>query len=255
MMKPQQRAVKWLRWPRRARAYLAGFTLLELMVAITILSLISILIYSSFAGLRTTRDGVGAVSGRYHEGRSAMQRVARELQSAYLSFNRPIDPALLTRETLFRGKRGSPADRVDFTAFAHRRLDRNAHESDQCELSYFGSDDPKQRGVTDLVRRESPYIDLQPDRGGRVQVLVTDIDLFQLEYLDPFTGRWTEQWDTSQAIGESNRLPLQVRITLVLNGGRRAAKGRGKKTIKFDTKVKLPIQSPMDFAGVGALLR
>ncbi|MEZ4372440.1 MAG: type II secretion system protein GspJ [Polyangiaceae bacterium] len=240
---------------RRLRRQLAGFTLLELIVAITILAMISMLLYGAFAGLRNTRDGVGEVSGRYHEGRSAMQRIARELQSAFLSFNRPIDQSLVTRETLFKGSRGSPADRVDFTAFAHRRLDRNAHESDQCELSYFGSQDPKQRAVTDLVRRESAVIDLEPDRGGRVQVLATDIDLFQLEYLDPFTGRWTEQWDSSQSIGQTNRLPYQVHITLVLNGGQRSSKGRARQTIKFDTKVMIPIQSPMDFAGVGALQR
>lgn len=246
-------AMKRLR--RGVRRRLSGFTLLELLVAITILAMISMLLYGAFNGLRNTRDGVGEVSGRYHEGRSAMQRIARELQSAFLSFNRPIDQSLITRETLFKGTRGSPADRVDFTAFAHRRLDRNAHESDQCELSYFGSQDPKQRGVTDLVRRESPVIDLEPDRGGRVQVLATDIDLFQLEYLDPFTGRWSEQWDSSQAIGQTNRLPYQVHITLVLNGGQRTAQGRARGTIKFDTKVQIPIQSPMDFAGLGALQR
>ncbi|MGE3673976.1 MAG: type II secretion system protein GspJ [Polyangiaceae bacterium] len=240
---------------RRLRRQLAGFTLLELIVAITILALISMLLYGAFSGLRSTRDGVVGVSGRYHEGRSAMQRIARELQSAFLSFNRPIDQSLVTRETLFKGSRGSPSDRVDFTAFAHRRLDRDAHESDQCELSYFGSEDPKQRAVTDLVRRESAVIDLEPDRGGRVQVLATDIDLFQLEYLDPFTGRWTEQWDSSQSIGQTNRLPYQVHITLVLNGGQRSSKGRARQTIKFDTKVMIPIQSPMDFAGLGALQR
>ncbi|MBX3181012.1 MAG: prepilin-type N-terminal cleavage/methylation domain-containing protein [Polyangiaceae bacterium] len=232
-----------------------GFTLLELLVAVTILALVSLLIYGAFSGLRSTRDGVGQVSGRYHEGRSAMQRIARELQGSFLSFNRPIDASLMVRQTAFIGHRGSPADRVDFTSFAHRRLDRDSHESDQCELSYFGSPDPKQRGVTDLVRRVSPYIDLEPDRGGRVQVLATDIDLFQLEYLDPYTGRWQEQWDTTQALGQKDRLPLQVRVTLVLNGGRRAARGRAKGAITFDTKVKIPIQTPMDFAGVGALVQ
>jgi general secretion pathway protein J len=69
--------------------------------------------------------------------------------------------------------------------------------------------------VTDLARRVSPKLDLDPERGGRVDVVATDIDLFDLAYLDPLTGQWTETWDSSQAAGQLNRLPLQVRIVLV----------------------------------------
>ena len=34
---------------------------------------------------------------------------------------------------------------VDFTSFSHRRLFRDAHESDQNEISYFLASDPRDR--------------------------------------------------------------------------------------------------------------
>lgn len=230
------------------RRSVRAFTLVELLVAIAVLSMISVLIYSTFAGMKRSKEGVQRVSDRYREGRLAMARISRELQSAFISAHAPIDQSLGARKTAFIGTRGTPADRVDFTAFAHLRLDRDTHESDQAEISYFGSVNPSRNGTTDLVRRYSPHIDSDPKRGGRVEVLATDIDLFDLEYLDPLTGQWTETWDTTQAIGQGGRLPVQVRVILVLNGGRRTAADRGRQTIRVVSKVALPISRPLTFA-------
>ena len=162
----------------RKSAGTRGFTLLEVLIAIGILASISLLIYGAFAGMKQTRDGLQRVSDRYREGRIAMTRISQELQSAYLSSHLPIMTQLAVVQTAFIGTRGTPADRVDFNSFAYRRLDRDAHESDQAEISYFSATDPKREGVTDLVRRVSPKLDLDPQKGGRVDVLATDIDLF-----------------------------------------------------------------------------
>ncbi len=232
----------------KARAKARGFTMVELLVAVSVLSMICLLIYSAFAGMKRSRDGLQRINDRYREGRLAMQRIARELQSAYLSKHQPINPQFAVRQTAFVGRMGTPADRVDFNSFSGRRLDRDSHESDQIEISYFGSPDPEQNGVTDLARRVDKSPDLEPDRGGRVDVLATDIDLFHLEYLDPMTGQWVETWDTTQAVGQADRMPLQVRVVLVLNGGRRSAAGRGQGTIRLATKVPIQIAKPLTFA-------
>jgi general secretion pathway protein J len=225
-----------------------GFTLLELLVAIGVLAMISMLIYGAFAGLKRSKEGVERVSDRYREGRLAMARITRELQSAYVSSHAPIDQGAVVVKTAFIGKAGTPADRVDFNSFAHLRIDRDAHESDEAEIGYFGSPDPKNDGVIDLARRSSTKLDIDPDKGGRVEVLATDIDLFDLEYLDPTTGQWVESWDTTQAIGQPNRLPIQVRILLVLNGGKRKDSDRGQDTIRFMTKVGIQMHRALTFA-------
>jgi general secretion pathway protein J len=232
---------------RRARS--RGFTLVELLVAIVILSLISVLIYSAFSSMKRSREGLERVEDRYREGRLAMARMTRELQSAFISLHAPINTALLVEKTAFVGTSGTPADRIDFDSFANRRVDRNSHISDQCELSYFGSPNPDESGVTDLARRVSTTLDLEPKKGGRVEVLATDIDLFDLQYLDPLTGTWLDTWDTTQGVtGQPARLPVQVRIVLVLNGGARQGYSRGQGTIRLITKVSLPIENGLNFA-------
>jgi len=244
MKAPAKRTKKRRAW----RAEMLGFTLIELLVAIAVLSMISVLIYSAFAGMRLSREGIQRVGDRYREGRLAMARISRELQSAYVSNHVPIDQSIAVVKTAFVGSRGTPADRVDFNSFANVRMDRNSHESDQAEISYYGESDPKKQGTTHLVRRISSRLDLEPKRGGRVEVLATDIDLFDLEYLDPLTGQWTETWDTTQATGQIGRLPMQVRIILVLNEGRRSGEGRGRKPVRFTTKVPLTLQRALTFA-------
>jgi general secretion pathway protein J len=229
-----------------------GVTLVELLIAVSVLAMISVLIYSAFAGMRSSRDGLQRINDRHREGRMALARITRELSSAYISKHEPIDPSIKVVATSFIGKPGTPADRVDFNSFAHRRLDRDAHESDQAEISYFGSPDPEQKGVIDLARRVSPILDLEPQTGGRVEVLATDLDLFDLEYLDPVTGLWEETWDSTSLVGQENRLPLQVRVILVLNGGRRAGEEGGQAPIRLVTKVLIPMLTPLSFAVKGS---
>jgi general secretion pathway protein J len=230
------------------RAGRRGFTLIELVVAITVLAFITLLLYGAFSNMKASRDGLVRVQDRYREGRIAMARIARDLQSAYISQHVPLSPALVVQKTAFVGKVGIPGHRVDFNAFSNVQRDRSAHVSDQIEVSYFASDDPERPGNYDLVRRTSEYPDIEPGKGGRVEVLATDIDLFQLEYLDATTGLWTETWDTTQATGQTNRMPLQVRIRLVLKQGSRSSTDRGRGTLKFQTTVSLPIQQPLSFA-------
>jgi general secretion pathway protein J len=231
---------------RTRRAF--GFTLIEVLISIAILAAITSLLFGAFSALKRSKDGLSRLQDRQREGRLAMARITRELQSAYLSAHAPLNQALIVQKTIFKGERGTPADRLDFTAFANRRLDRNAHVSDQCELSYYGSPNPDGSGQNDLVRRVDTEIDLEPEKGGKVEVLATDIDLFDLQYLDAQSGQWQETWDTTQSTGQPDRLPLQVRVILVLNGGSRAAAERGRGTIRLVTKVGLPMIAPLTFA-------
>jgi general secretion pathway protein J len=224
----------------RARA--RGFTLLEVMVSIAILAMVSVLIYGAFDGLSKSRTGLARINDRYHVGRAEMRRLSQEIPSAFLTMHQSFNPALIVRKSVFSLKDSSPADRLDMTTFSHRRVVANAKESDQNELSYFGCPDPAVSGKIDLCRREQTIIDIDPQKGGSVLVAVEDIDLFDVKLLDPMSGLWNDSWDTTQAIGQFNRMPLQVRITLVLRGGPNG------KTIKFEEKVPIGIQDPISFA-------
>ena len=71
----------------------------------------------------------------------------------------------------------------------------------------------------DLVRRASPRIDNDPERGGTLDVLVPGVRGFEIRYFDDATEQWVDAWDTTQATGQTGRLPLRVRVTLTLDEG------------------------------------
>src|SRR5688572_10763638 len=233
---------------RRPSASQRGMTLIEILLAMTILAFISMLVFQAIDGLRRSREGVERVADRFREGGMAMARMTRELQSAYLSAHAPIDESLRVSQTTFTGKPGSPAAELNFTSLSHRRLASDAKESDQEEITYFGSEDPETSGVTDLARRQASIVDEEPDEGGRVDVMATNIDLFDLEYFDPVMARWVDEWDSESVIQEKGRLPRAVKIVLVLNDGVRSRESSGRGTIRLVTKVQIPIQDVLSFA-------
>lgn len=223
-----------------------GMTLIELLVAMSILAFIGILVFGAVDGMRRSRSGVERVANRYREGRFAMARMSRELQSTYLSAHAPIDESLRVVNTAFVGKPGTPASRLDFNSFSNRRLMTNSRQSDQIELGYFALENSDTEKL-DLVRRVAPP-DEEPGEGGKIEVMATDIDLFVLEYLDPLTGRWREEWDSTSVVGEKGRLPLQIKITLVLNGASRSRDGGSQGKVRLVTKVPIPIRDTLNFA-------
>jgi general secretion pathway protein J len=224
--------------PSRSR----GLTLLEVLVSVGILALVVTLVYGAFDGMQRTRVGIEHIDDRYHQGRQALARMSREIQSAFLSLHQSQLLTAQVRTTMFVGTDQGTLDRIDLTSFSHKRLMRNVHESDQNELSYFVGRDPDHTEKSDLLRREQREIDLDPQHGGMVNILCEDVTLFDLQYLDNTTDTWLDAWDSSQVTGQYNRLPFQIRIQLTLRGG------EGDRPIKLVTKVPLGMQTPLTFA-------
>jgi general secretion pathway protein J len=225
----------------RGRRLGRGMTMIEVMVAIAILAMVAVLIHGVINSLSRGKKGEAMRADRAHEGHEAMQRLVRDLSAAYLSMHVPPVQALVTEKTAFVGRSSSPFDRVDFSAFAHLRTDRDAHESDQAEVGYLVVPDPDVADKMDLVRREQTPIDLDPLKGGVVNVVAEDVDEFDLRFLDPETGQWVGTWDSTQVTGQPSRLPLEVEMTLQLKGV------GGGPPYRYTTKVFLPIQRPLSF--------
>lgn len=227
------------RMERRRRA--RGMTLLEVLVSLGVLAMISLLIYGAFDSLSRGRKGEALRVDRARQGRDAIERITHEIQGAFLSLHNPMSQALITRQTAFIGTNGSTFDRLDFASFAHRRTEKEAKESDQAEIGYFVVKDPDHEDKMDLVRREQAPPDFEPKKGGVVNVLAEDVELFDVRYLDPLSGQWVESWDTTQLTGQLNRLPLEVKVTLVLKPV------KNSPPFRYVTKFMLPMQQPLSF--------
>ena len=224
----------------RRRPSTRAMTLLEIMVSLGVMAMISLLIYGAFDSLSRGRKGEALRADRARQGRDAMERMTHELQSAFLSLHTPTMPALITRTTGFIGQSSSQYDRVDFTAFAHRRMMAEAKESDQAEIGYFVVKDPDADKM-DLVRREQAPIDYEFKNGGVVNVIAEDVEKFDVKYLDPMTGQWLDTWDSTSMSGQVNRIPFEVRIELELKSV------KNTPAFKYVTKVTLPMMNPLKF--------
>jgi len=194
-----------------------GFTLIEVMIAISMLAMVSTLVYGSFSRTFEAREFVTKAQERYHGVRVAMERMGREISMAFIYDCRELETTTGERTfwTTFKVQRSGKVNEMTFTSFSHLRLTRDANESDQNELTYFGQSDPDDSSKTDLIRREKTIIDGRPGEGGVELILCHDIESLRFELWDAEDQDWVEEWDCTQT-ERLNQLPRLVRITLTV---------------------------------------
>jgi len=210
-----------------------GFSLLEVMIAIAITAVIG----AMAAGVYQQVDHAATVAReqgeRYAGARLALTRLSRELTMAFLSEH--YDRARYRdRPTLFKGD----GDKLLFTTMAHVRLVQDAKESDQSLVEYLVERDPVS-GEDALFRREKVRIDDEPDRGGRKDLVATNVKGLSLRYWDVKRKEWVREWST-RTPEKLNELPTRVRIELEV----KLADGR---TEKFTTQARVAITAPLEF--------
>ncbi|MCE9666693.1 GspJ family type II secretion system protein [Myxococcus stipitatus] len=195
---------------RRAR----GFTLMEVMVAVAITALMGTVVAMAFQSGLAAKDSVEAEADRYRQVRVAMNRMTREIGSAFVSarydLKRYRDQQ--DRPTNFIGE----SDRLLFTTFAHQRLYTDVKESDQAVVEYFvePTSDKTARGRMDLMRRVDPNVGGERmDRGGTTDVLLEGVKKLEFEYWNTEKKEWDDEWDTRRT-EQKSILPTRVRITL-----------------------------------------
>ncbi|MCM8764141.1 MAG: type II secretion system protein GspJ [Candidatus Omnitrophica bacterium] len=219
-----------------------GMTLMEIMIAISILAIIATMIWTSFAQTTRNRQFIERSLDRYHQVTVAFEKITSDLSMAHISRNiYQGEKKSVSTEPGFIGKNEDP-DRLDFTTFSHIRRYLDSKEGDRCEVGYRVEEDKNHPGKFNLIRRESATVDEDPLRGGKSSILVEDVTAFDIEYYDPLMDKWEKDWDTTQATGKPGRLPLQIRIYLKIND-------ENGKEVKFATQLPLDIQTTLIFSG------
>ncbi|MEM9191096.1 MAG: type II secretion system protein GspJ [Myxococcota bacterium] len=200
---------------RPSRKTHEGMSLVEVLVAVTVLAMIGTLLVAGFVQTAKNKKRIEEEADYHHVINAAVERMQREISMAFVSIHQNPSQALVVQRTAFIGTDRSDMDRLNFTSFSHQRLYRDAPESDQNEISYFIARDPE-TNLDALVRREQRRINDDPEHGGRVQIMVPEVRGLDFEYLDPQTWEWQRTWDTTQVTAQPNRLPVQVQITLTV---------------------------------------
>jgi len=195
-------------------------TLVEVLVAVAILGIVATVVFGGFSQTMRNKRRIEEQADRMHVVRVALERMVSELSMAYVSIHLNPSPQLQTMLTCFIGRTHGRNHRLDFTSFSHERLYRDAHESDQNELSYFVTEDPEDPTRKVLARREDNLLDEDPQSGGSTQILVRDVERFEVTYYDPVGQQWVEYWDSTDGNKQPNRIPYQVKIALTVRDDR-----------------------------------
>jgi general secretion pathway protein J len=190
-----------------------AFTLVEVMLAVTLLAVIGAVVAGTLTNTLKARDLLASDDAVQRSVRVATERLTHELQLAYLT---PHTSAVATYRTVFVAQHNEPVDVIWFDALSHRPLYHNAHECDQTEITLWAEQDPENPDLAVLMQREAPRIDQEPDQDGVILPIAHGVRRFDLRFLDGQTAEWKDVWDSTGA-ETPNRLPRAVQIVLVIS--------------------------------------
>ncbi|PLX87842.1 MAG: hypothetical protein C0619_14410 [Desulfuromonas sp.] len=172
-----------------------GFTLVEILVAIAIGSILLTTIYGVFGAVSGARDNLEAIGEEYHQARVLFDRLASEIRSGY------FNPG--SSQTRLVG--GENSQGYPFLEF-----------STTLATPLFGG----RSGGISLVRYEQEEVErevrlsrsewflLSSQQELEPQHLISGLKTFQVRYYGD--GSWSEQWDSRQ----QGKLPEMIELTL-----------------------------------------
>ena len=164
------------------------------------------------------------ISLKYHEARTTLDIIRREIESAYIY--KPQNKDITRNKTLFllkdRDIFGNSSSTLYFTSFPFR--DKNLHV-----ISYSVEESDNK---LKLLKMEAPAVTISALFSNLFKAELMDgIEGFSVETL--FNNKWVKTWDASQV----NKLPVSVRVSIIFDDN-------GKK-VKLTEYAKPRIGSPM----------
>ncbi|MEN0059011.1 MAG: type II secretion system protein GspJ [Bdellovibrio sp.] len=252
-----------------------GFTMIELMITITILATLTIMtaqaISQSIQAKGKLQDQIDDVS-RLRDAMRLMERdvnlafhyrdIEKELEDTIKKKNSgqnsqtprtptPTPTPVATPTTNREVPRQDPAthwigleNNMDFVTLNNGRTVRNSPQADFVEVGYALKDCKnvrEDRGASKcLWRRSSPYVDLDVTKGGDEVVLLENVSEFKLRYIGKGKQDWVSTWrtDTQGDAATKGKFPQAVEISLTIQ---KKVKDRNKK---YSMQTVVPIHFP-----------
>lgn len=191
-----------------------GFTLLEVLLAFFIFSILFVTIYSSYSGSFKTVNMTESRMELYRKAAIVLQRISEDLQSSYISVLPPNSFGQPAGYTQFQGEDGDINGKNADTLSFFSRIPPLFSEEDETAsgqlISYNviqGSEDNE----LVLLRAENPeFIDETEEKGGLV--LSDGLQAINFIYYDE-NGEPHETWDTDSE-ESGGMLPRMVSVSL-----------------------------------------
>jgi general secretion pathway protein J len=200
-----------------------GFTLIEILVAISILAIVLSSVYGIFTSVSGARERLDADSADYHRARVVFDRLGRELRGAYFQSSNP--------DLVFAGGADSPSVlEFELTTTAVTPISQTG--SGIANVRYLLTEDAEEgREGLVLMRRERPVHEpASPNDTSDMMRLVPGVEAMSLRFFHD--GRWQTRWD-----GATSGLPELVEISLQFLG-------REKDGVRFVSAFDVPDVKP-----------
>jgi general secretion pathway protein J len=190
----------------------SGFTLLEIILAISILATIGVLTINILSTQIDTRQRVTDQNSAHHSINMAMQRVYEDIQGAYISnpndasslnlSNRQVKPQFYFKNS-----------NLVFSILNNKSFLENSNQSNFAFVRYYARPDPKDTKKSQLVRIIDTDMaeNIYEQDIGFSEIIVPDLKDFSVTFWNG--SEYRREWD-STANDTQNKLPKLVKIHL-----------------------------------------
>ncbi len=184
-----------------------GFTLIEVLISLAILTILLGALYSSFFSVQRAVSRFDSVSLKYREARTALDIMRREIEAALLKNPRTDDDMKAKAEFVIRDRDifGKNTSSLELTAYSFKGNNPKT-------VSYYVEE---KDGRLNLEKTETPSVILSK---GYTMEIIDGIEGFTVEIL--FNNKWVKTWDTA----ETGRLPDVVRVSIEFDDNGRIIK-------------------------------
>jgi type II secretion system protein J len=196
-----------------------GFTLLEVLIAVSIMAAIITVTYASFFTSSRNVEQAEAIRDSSDLARTLMQKLANDITNTYWK-QAMNSPAVVTifdgkKEETQTGDEKSRHDSITLTTLTNSR-ELNSKETELWEVGYFFKEKPDGSGFV-MMRREKRELskDFPAGEGGHEYEITDRIRSLQLRYSQTGSNTWLDEWNSTNR----NGLPKFVEIALTLASG------------------------------------
>ena len=182
-----------------------GFTLIEMLVAASVSSIILLMVYTAYSSIIRTVNYGQRTASYYEELNMALRQIDYDIANTYWKKDR--------KNLIFICETRERSSVLDFVTSEYKNnrivdgLKKSNTASDIHEVSYYLKKDEDRYN---LIRRTDLHFDDNPTEGGTDGVLLDDVRSLKFEF--KYRSDWKDSWDSRDV----NKLPLAVRTSITV---------------------------------------
>jgi hypothetical protein len=227
----------------------SAFTIVEVMIAVAIMSMMLVAILQVLSAVRLTRDRIHNTQETQMAGPIIMDLITEDLRGLHILGRAKAEHLKINDRVLY----GLDADRLDFVTTTSSRepvmIDGRLRRSQVSEVGYVTRSNPQDDEFLELFRREDFGVDELPFLGGTYTFLSDRVKSFTIECFaqDGDEAEVISEWGSQKVTDDTYKgLPASVIITLTLENAPRLLQEQlefqstARMTVTYQRTIRFP---------------